>query len=335
MRVDYVPPPGEEQRIDNPLTVKQIAKEFANQGAAFAEKYRNRVIILTGKPQPGSNKQSLILESEDTDHSLRVECRFSIGSHQRLDQRSVYRIRGRCAGMANPKTLRLDNCELDEPVRKGPKLTADFLPHTQGRTLTFDIAVFSGNNVKKKGENVQREIHLQGADGLTETTVSHIGTLTADSLFAAGEQEKWIAQNKTKKVMGTVAGVIPVYYRRLSAGFVEVGLPTLGTDRKPSAIWTPALKIDAREGDTWTWSPPSGTHEFTLVKFEEYEGRPCALVQEKITLAVDFRHPVEILHTYVKGLGEMEERRWVHRNSQGEKVLLMEKKAVNPSRTRR
>jgi hypothetical protein len=68
-----------------------------------------------------------------------------------------------------------------------------------------------------------------------------------------------------------------------------------------------------------------------VVKFEEYDGRPCALVQEKITLAADVLHPIEILHTYVKGLGEMEQRRWVQRNSRGDKILLMERKVVIPA----
>jgi hypothetical protein len=335
IRTDYVPPPGAEKRIDKILPAKQIAKEFAEQGAPFAEKYRNHVMTLTGKLQAGARKQLLMLESGDTDQALRIECHFSKAAVPTLGKRPEVRVRGLCSGLRNTKTLRMDNCELDEPAGKGPILSADFLPHSSGRTFTFDVAVFGGNYGKKKGESVQREIHLQGADGLTETTVTHVGTLMGDSLFDEGAQEKWIAQNKTKKVKGTLAGLIPVYYRRLSAGFVEMGLPSVGADGKTKTTWAPALKIGAREGDTWTWSPPSGTHEYTLVKFEEYEGRPCALVQEKITLAADFRHPVEILHTYVKGLGEMEERRWMSRNARGDKVLLMEKKAVKTAQPRR
>jgi hypothetical protein len=264
-RSEYVPPPGAEPRIDKPLRAKQIAKEFADRGAAFADSYRNHLVILTGKLQPGPRKQTLMLESGDTDQALRIECYFSKTALPALDKRPDWRIRGRCAGMSKPKTLRLDNCEIDEPLTKEPRLVADFLPHTPGRTFTFDVAVLGGSSGKKKGESVQREIHLQGPDGLTETTVTHAGTMTGDSIFAEGEQEKWIAQPKTKKIRGAVSGIVPVYYRRLSAGFIEVGVPALDANKKMTISWTPALKIGAKAGVTWTWTPPSGLHEFTVV----------------------------------------------------------------------
>ncbi len=223
-------------------------------------------------------------------------------------------------------------------MKKGPALTADFLPHVPGKSITYDIAVFGGHVGKKIDDVARREIHHQSEKGLTETLATHKGPWIGKSLFDEDVQGKWIAATKTKKIRASALMPGPVYYHRLSAGFVEIGdneqdadgKIKQGADGKINIVWAPALKLGTQVGGKWTWDPPSGEHDYVLEKFDEYRGRPRAVIREKITRSANMMYPIEILHVYVKGIGEVERREWLHINKRGDKRLLLEKKLVEP-----
>ncbi|HZV05949.1 MAG TPA: hypothetical protein VE999_12795 [Gemmataceae bacterium] len=329
----YLPPPGQEETIDTPLTIRQLAKEHTADPKAFEKKYRRRILHVTGKLAPKKGDRIVYLSSGDTDLAFQVECRFSRAEYEFLRQRHEpdYRIRGLFTVMTDPNTLRLDNCQLDLPRSLGPVVTQDFLPHKPGNSFTIDVAAY-GVPVNNRPSNVvHREVHVQGKDGYTEITTTHLGKFAAKSLFEQGAQEDWVHDKKGRIVHApTTSGI---YFRRVHAGFIEIGTPHLSQDgsNKTEIDWAPVLKLDVKAGDRWTWTTLAGAHDFVVEKFDDYQGHPCAVLLETITLGSDVLHPVEILHVYAKGLGEVERREWRRLDQRGGKKLLSEMKWVPSS----
>src|SRR5262249_10570785 len=135
---------GEEDRVDQPLTVAELAREHALDDKALMKKYRNKVLTITGKINSKLPPNDLFLESGNTDQLLTVQCRLHRHHFDDLDAGPDFRIRGLCTGMTNTKTLRLDSCEPIDTVRnKDPRtITAEYLPHKPGRTQTYDVATY-------------------------------------------------------------------------------------------------------------------------------------------------------------------------------------------------
>jgi hypothetical protein len=277
----------------------------------------------------------LFLSSGDTDLVFRVECRFSKSDYEKIRQRreQEYRIRGLYTVMHDANTLRLDNCELDMPRRLGPVVTPDFLPHKPGNSFTIDVATY-GELINNKPSNVvRRQVHVQGKEGSTEVIMSHIGKFgaTTKSLFDESAPENWVEdKNRRIHLPPSSSGI---YFRRVNAGFIENGTlrPRGDGSNKIEMDWTPILKLDVRAGDKWTWGTPAGGHEYMLEKFEDYRGAPAAVVREIVTLGSDVLHPIEILHVYAKGLGEVERKEWVRLDQRGSKKLLSEMRWVQTS----
>lgn len=326
LRSDYLPAPGEEERIDTLWNIRQLAQEVPADGKAFDKKYRNRILRVTGKRQQLAGNM-LMLESGDTDLAFRVECRFGTTALEMLRQRreSVYRIRGLYTIASDGKTLRLDNCQLDVPRPKSLVLTADYLPHRSGRSFALDIASFGVLVNRRFSDVVRREVHVQGKDGLTEILVTQVGKLPGKSLFADKVQEEWSGMSKTRIKHPETSGI---YSQRLKSGFVEFGTPHLGANGKTQISWMPIVKLEVQAGEKWTWDSDIGAREYVLEKFDDFHGRPCAVVREIVTSAADVLHPIEILHVYAKGLGEVERREWRQLDKRGGKTLLSETKWV-------
>jgi hypothetical protein len=337
MRPLFLPPPGQEERIEGVWTIRQLAKEPLTDAKTFDNKYRYRILHVIGKPQQLGRGDFLMLESGDTDLAFRVECRFAKSEFAVIKAnppQAEYRLRGLCTKMIDPRTLRLDNCQLDVPPRKGPVLTADYFPHHPGRTFAVDVAAFGVRVDRKRTDVARREVHVQGREGITEILVTHSGELGGKSLFDAEVQEKWV-QNKKAKVKTPAS--VGRYAQRLKAGFVDVGTPYLNANGKIDYAWAPILKLQVEAGAKWQWDPPTGQHEYVLEKFGDFHGQPCAYVRETIVLASDVLHPLEILHVYAKGLGEVERREWqlLDRVRKDNKKLLSEMKWVdNPPSAR-
>jgi len=72
-----------------------------------------------------------------------------------------------------------------------------------------------------------------------------------------------------------------------------------------------------------------------LEKFDDYHGLPCAVVQETFTMGSDVLHPIEILHVYAKGLGEVQRREWRRLDQRGGKKQLSETRWVHSSQLER
>jgi hypothetical protein len=330
VRPDYLPPPGQEEQLETVWTIRQLVKEYSANPEAFAKKYRNHILRVRGQIQrvPLRHETFVNLISGDTDLSFPIECHFDRVSLEAIRQRREreYRIRGLFTGPIKKDQLRLDNCQLDMPRAVRQVVTAEFLPHKSGRSFTVDVVTF-GTLIKRKiGDLTQREVHVQGKDGVTEIVVTHIGPLTGKSLFEEGVQEKWVQDNKVRIRTPASTGI---YLRRLNAGFVEIGTPHPGQNGKTEITWLPMLKLEAQVGDKWKWESSDSVREYVLEKFDEFQGQPSAVIREIHTLSADVLHPIETLHVYAKDFGEVERRQWRQLDQRGNKKLLSEMKWVN------
>ncbi len=100
-----LPSPGVEERIQTPLLIKRLAEELAADPKVFTKKYRNRVLTVIGKSSQAPEDQTLILESGDTDGTLKVRCRFGARAFEGVDKRIDYRITGLCTAMPDAPRL--------------------------------------------------------------------------------------------------------------------------------------------------------------------------------------------------------------------------------------
>lgn len=329
----YAPQPaGAEERLESPVAVGDLEKDLAANANDVEKKYRHKLFAASGVlvSKDPTNRQ-LTLSSGDTNPKVHVRCRFTPRLFKELDDGPRFKVRGLCSALLRPTgqvpVLVLENCEvLDESGRRDPRrLTADFLPHTPGHALTYDLLQappLSGKPV------VTRQLCAQKEGGLTETVVTHVGNLRGASLFDPGEAKgKWVTYPGARKLQQPG----PASYHRLFGGFVQVGAVITNKDGQPESVWEPALKLGARAGESWKWTYANVVHEYTLVKFDTHEGQPSAVIQEVITPQADPHHPFEVRHVYAQGIGEVERREWL-RVTQQDKQLLAERRLVEAPR---
>jgi hypothetical protein len=323
LRVWYVPPPGAEAQVAEPLSVAQLHQEWAADPKALEKKYRNKVLTVSGQVSQKDPRQSaLVLMSGDTAQPLRLRCLFDRESFADLGAGPEVRVRGRFTGLVGGSVMRLDSCRLADPApRDAHRITADYLPHRPGQQLTYDLAEFPVPG--KKDGPVKRVVLLQQDGGKIEAVITHTGTLSGKTLFDSDDAGKWINQKKT--TAARLPG--PVYMQRISGGFIEVGVVPTKKDANQEVVWQPLLKLGARAGESWKWSQGQLTHECTVEKFEDAAGRPSVIIKETVTSVADPGHPVEKRHVYVRGVGEVEQRDWLLVTSK-ERVLVGEKKLV-------
>jgi hypothetical protein len=322
LRALYLPPPGAEAQVAEPLSVAQLHQEWAADPKGLEKKYRNKVLVVTGQLLQKEPRLALVLASGDTAHPLRLRCLFDRESFEDLGDGPEFRVRGRFTAMVGGSMMRLDSCRSADAVpRDARRVTADYLPHRPGQQLTYDVAEFPVPG-KKEGP-VKRVVLLQQEGGKTEAVITHAGTLSGKGLFDTDDSGKWTHQKKA--TVGRLPG--PVYLQRISGGFVEVGQTPAKKDGTQEVVWQSVLKLAARRGDSWRWSHEKLTHEFTVEKFEDRGGRPGVVIKETVTSVADPGHPVEKQHVYVRGVGEVEQRDWLLVTSK-ERVIVGEKKLV-------
>ena len=321
------PAPGKEERVARVFTPRQLCDELKTDPAAW-EKYRGKLLTVTGKVRSRDKGKAVVLGFEDTDRAFGVHCLFTRHCFDELEDQDSYRIRGLCTAMPDKNTIQLDNCELDDPTAAGDKrrLTAEFLPHTPGQNQTYDVSTF------QEGTDVAAFVRLtcmQRTEGLTATARTHSALMKGASLLDPGIQKRWVGYRKTRKGIPVVG---PSFKRRVSGKFVEVG--ELIPDGKTMTVrdWEPVLKIGARVGASWTWTHDNVPHKFTVAKFGEHKGRRSVTIHEVIRSPL-YAHPVEIRHLYVEGIGEVE-RQALLRISPMSTRILSEKKLVEDMPTR-
>jgi hypothetical protein len=217
---------------------------------------------------------------------------------------------------AGQQVIRLVGCEWELKTTGNSRLlTADYLPHTPGTSRTYDLAVFVPGSPGK----VARQVRLQMKGGLTQTKTTHVGTLKGGSLFdPAGP--KTVA--KLVLLPRPIPG--PALSRRVSSEFVEIG-EEVAMSQGSETVWLPRLKLGARAGDSWSRSYKQVEHRFTLVRFDQRDGRPAAVITEMIS--GNATPPLEVVRVYVQGVGEVERREW-RRTSERDKRLLSESKLI-------
>jgi hypothetical protein len=330
LRPTLLPPPGAEERVQGTLSVKQLARELTTDAAALPTKYQSRVLSVAGKLQK-KDGTNLILETGDTDQPFTIYCKFTARNFALLGDKVDYRVRGLCTGLYNPQSLQLDNCETEEPInpKDTRKIIPEYLPHNPGAVDTYDVAQLT--SLIGKGEMaVTRQQHQALAANARlnllarwQTKVIALGTLKANqSLFDAGEPERWFKQKTTKN--GTVPG--PSYFYRLQAGMIEIGQP-VPVKGGVEVVWEPVLKLQAKPGESWVWSYANTQHKYTFTKFDEHNGRPAVVIDEVVIANGDDAHPMEIHHVYVRDVGEVERREYL-RVTTKEARLVAEKRRV-------
>jgi hypothetical protein len=331
LRAFFLPAPGEETRVAEALSLPQLNKDVAADAQAADKKYRNKVVTVSGKLLSRANDGTLVLISGNTDEPLKVSCRFTAQVFAELKDRKDYAIRGRWTGVEKAQgaqraqTVRLESCESADPsaVRDPRRITPDYLPHRDGRELTYDVADYPIPG--KKDGPVERLVMFQRADGVTETVITHAGNLVGKSLFDPGDPGAWVLAKKTAKDQ-RVAG--PEYRQRIQAAFVEVGtVVTMRDKRRDVLAWEPVLKLGARVDDTWKWRNDGLTHEYAVEQFDNEGGRPRVIIRETLSSPLDPNNVYERCHVYVRDVGEVERRDWRKLNSK-ERVLVSEKRLV-------
>ncbi len=321
LRPYYVPPRGKEARLDTLLSVSGLSKEWKGDGKNL-EKYHYRIVTVSGILGRRLPPNEMVLESGETDQPLKVSCRFSKIVFDEIADVREYRVTGFCTGLETPGTLRLDNCAVDPAQLRGavPQLTAGFLPHDPGRVFTYDLAVYPP---LVKTTKVVRQTWFQHERGITDTVITHTGTLLGMSLFPPEKPENWLDNRRTKKLR--VPG--PIYEYAITPGFVTMGqrvmLPRGGTQ----VFWEPVLKLGAKVGESWEWVHQNTKHVYSVVAFEPYRGGRSAIVQELIMTPLTVNQPREVRHVFLEGVGEVERREWL-RITLKEKKLIAEKKMI-------
>jgi hypothetical protein len=323
LRPFFLPAPGAEPLVAEPLPLARLNKEWATDPKALEKKYLNRVLPLSGKVLQRIPGQSLlVLISGETDHPLQVRCFFHSDDFRELSDDMEMRIRGRFTKVVGASVLRLDSCQsADSPGTRDPRrVTADYLPHQPGRQLTYDLAEHPVTG--KKEASVKRAVVVQQEGGKSETYFTHLGTLSTKGLFE-DDAGKWIGHKKT--TAGRLPG--PTFLQRISGGFVELGQTLVKKDGTRDTVWEPVLKVGARAGESWRWSEGQVAHVFLVEKFDQRKGRPSVAIRETVTTIGDAARSWERQHLYVRGVGEVEQRDWLILTSK-ERVLVGEKRLV-------
>jgi predicted negative regulator of RcsB-dependent stress response len=324
-----LPPVDGGTRMEKLVSLDELEKEFASDPKDFAGKYRHKLMTVSGIANTKSPGPSgILLTNGETNGVVAVQCRFSPRALKELEAGPKHTVQGLCTGMANPKTLMLENCEaLDASgQRTARRLTPDFFPHTPGITLTYDFA----QPAAKSQLQVTRLMFEQHDKGMIETLTTHNAVVKTATLFQPGERDTWTKNTKAQKVR--LPGY--VFRHRIQGRFVELG--RLESKREGVAseiVYEPVLKLGTKPGESWTWSNANIVHEYKLAKFDTYQNRPSALIEETVTASADPHHPHEISHLYVSGIGEVERRDYLRVTSK-EKQLVSERRLVEePQKT--
>jgi hypothetical protein len=324
LRPFFLPAPGAEPQVAEPLPLARLNKEWTAAPKSLEKKCLNRVLTLSGKVLQRMPGQSLlVLISGETDHPLQVRCFFHSDDFRELSDDSELRIRGRLTRAVGPSVLRLDSCQsADSPgTRDFRRVTADYLPHRPGQQLTYDLAEYPVTG--KKDASVKRAVVVQQEGGKSETYFTHLGTLSAKGLFDDDAAGKWIGHKKTTAVR--LPG--PTFLQRISGGFVELGQTMVKKDGTRDTVWEPVLKVGARAGESWRWSEGQVAHVFLVEKFDQRRGRPSVVIRETVTTIGDAARSWERQRTYVRGVGEVEQRDWLILTSK-ERARIGEKRLV-------
>ncbi|HEV3081807.1 MAG TPA: hypothetical protein VGY66_18650 [Gemmataceae bacterium] len=321
----YTPPVAWKEDA-KPLSIAQLGKEFAKDGkAAFEKNYQNKILTITGRVQRRVHPNALLLESGETDRPLMLQGFFTKRKLAGFDEQQACCIQGLCTGMLNTNTLRLDNCEFFDPLaNKDPRrLTPEHFPYKPGTDLTYDIVIFPTGS--KREATFMREVYFLRDGGLVQSMTTHRGT------FVPGKSpqdpallDNWLTNKKTKHVR--LPG--PVYFYRVAGVHIEIGHRVPTKDGGAETVWEPVLKLGARRGDTWKSQEGSTRRQYTLVKFDEHRGRPCAIIKETVNGNTELdQRSLEIRHVYVLGLGEVE-REEAQPLPSGEKKIISLKRLV-------
>jgi hypothetical protein len=93
----------------------------------------------------------------------------------------------------------------------------------------------------------------------------------------------------------------------MKAKFFELGRAALDDKSEPT-VWVPVLHLGARTGYSWATQLRQTLHTFTVVGFDERDGRQILTILEKRTTKGNDGNTYEILYTYGKGVGLVERR---------------------------
>jgi hypothetical protein len=315
LSTDLQPMPGEEP-TGPAVSVAQFEKAFEANPRAL-DQYLNKVLTITGKPV-SKRFPVMTVVSGNTDQALKVSCNFTRRNFRRLDDRSDFTIRGLFTSLTR-QTLRLDNCELFDPLasKDRRRATAEYFPYVPGKSLVYD---FARHPASGKGDAVvTRQVVFERGDGVIESLITYTGTLPAGKQLLHGDKPgSWILNRKTRKVALTG----PTYRYRISGTLIELGQQTLGKENTVETVWHPVLRIGAMTGDSWQWTYGTERYEYTVEKFEASGRRPCVIIRELVLPTVGSGQTLEIRHVFGLDVGYVERQEIVHLTSRDSRIVL-------------
>lgn len=322
LTADYIPPFGKEEVVSEPVTPLELAKEYAGHRANMERKYLYAWVTAKGKAIRISPR-SVVLDTGLTSVVYMVSCEFE-GDSPTPNKDMLYKeltIRGLCTKAGGEFSLVY--CK-DVGAKAAPvqRLTEDYLPHKKGRVLTYDnLQSPPGPARKATTRALTRYKWFEKEGGRTEVIVTHaLTTKTVTSLFnpahngdwlrPAGKKVDWVKSRAVREGTGALAAV---FLRKLNGLFIELGQEpprAAGGREPPPPLMLPVIKVTAKAGDVWEskGADKTITHVFKLERFEDYKGKPCAVITETIKKEFQVTGEIVIEHKFAKGVGEVERR---------------------------
>lgn len=175
-------------------------------------------------------------------------------------------------------------------------ITEDFLPYKSGMILYYDCEFMPWEQygMKHKFERIRCTYKK---DGVVEFVKVKEGIPNDDSV-------QWVKDlQKPKSGLGFLAENC-----RINNGFVEIGdTPSKETN---DILWMPALKIGAKQGDTWEWTHPSlgakmMKNRYRVNSFSTWNGLPSVTIINLSEQFVAISLPTVYRFTsqFAKGIG--------------------------------
>jgi len=191
-------------------------------------------------------------------------------------------------------------------------LDAEFFPYRADKPLVYETAYVS----PPASRSAVRQTLTFKENGIIEIAARRTGQLIEKTGGLAGGV-KWNSK-------GTTATPLLLHHR-LRAGHVEIG-QAVGDKLRPSGVWEPLIAVGMQAGDSWTWGQSDKKYVYTVVGFSEHAGALSATIKKTLE-TVGAATPMESVHVYARGIGEVE-RRVYEAPPKSPKRLLVETKLV-------
>ena len=140
---------------------------------------------------------------------------------------------------------------------------------------------------------LQEIVHKE--NGIIETSLKKVGVVEASKGMLDVGNVKWVNE----------AHHTGITHYRVHDGFIEIGSDY---ERKDGKIdWAPVLKVNAKPGDSWKWTPiPEMPFSSEVTQISTWNGKPAIIVRTENPSPMKGGGTIVCITTYAKGIGEVE-----------------------------